>query len=364
MTKISCWLGFVIFPALLLAQRPYNSNFQQEYFFGRLPGVKTEAMGLADVAVGGTVPSLFLNPAAIGLIRNWEAVAVNSAPFFVLRESDNYFLGYAQRINSRMTGAVSLNQFAMGPSSFDITIGNTKYPVDKPKVSNLALSFAGELLEGLQAGININYLHWTYIDEVPAAKTFHADAGLLYRLPLTEAAGEEKGASRMQFGASLANFSFAKINFKGPAGEEASNVFPAIFRIGAAWFIDTEIPFPEAGMQPLSLVVTAEYQDLLNNEFRTAFRLGSEAVLFHVLALRMGLYTQSEDDLGLSINDSRYSDFTFGFGIIVPFARLTKSKWPFNMHVDYTSLKQKSGITGRLPNMRGFSIRLVAPLDN
>jgi hypothetical protein len=333
-------------------------GFQQEYFFGRLPSGQAEAMGGGQVAVGGSVASLFFNPAGLGLIQTQEAMFSTSAPFYALTESDYYFAGVARRFHPNMVGALSVNQFAVGPSTFDITINGQRYPVDEPKSTNVALSYAVEPIEGLHVGTNVNYYHWKYLDEVEAATQLHVDVGALYRLALQEG---EKGASHLQIGAAVNNLSAARIEFSGPAGEVSSNEFPSIVRVGASFLTQQAVDFSLLGLMNIGFTGTLEYQAVLNNPFRNGIRIGTETVLWEVLAVRLGFFTHSIDDFGFPNNRSQLTDFTHGLGLIIPLPKLTDAKIPFSFHIDYVGMKQPPfTFSGpRLVNMRTFSFRLV-----
>jgi len=198
----------IIYVSLLLplvAYAQYNFGFQQEYFFGRLPSAQIEAMGRANVALGGSAASFFFNPAGIGLIEQQEVSLSFSAPFYALGESDYLFAGAVRRFRDNMVGGITLNRFAIGPSTFDININGARYPVDEPTSTNLAISYAIEPIEGLYIGTNVHRFFWKYIDEVPLTSAFMVDIGALYRLSLHEAAAS---FSRLQFGASLTNATF------------------------------------------------------------------------------------------------------------------------------------------------------------
>ena len=67
-----------------------------------LPNVRSEAMGHTNVASGNAVSSLFINPATLGRINDLEINVSTSAPYYVLRESDFYFLGAAYRFHPKV----------------------------------------------------------------------------------------------------------------------------------------------------------------------------------------------------------------------------------------------------------------------
>lgn len=347
-------------PLSMLAQ--YNYGFQQEYFFGRKPSAQIEAMARANTAIGGSVASLFFNPAGIGLVDHQQATFSTSAPFYFLRGSDYYFLGAARRFKDNMVGAISWNKYAIGPTTFDLTILGVRYPVDAPTSTNIALSYAIEPIEGLHIGTNVNTFMWKYLDEVPVTTAFHIDLGALYIIPLNEG---PISYSRLQLGAAVTNVTFSGISFADPQGMKDASDFPSILRVGAAFMTEGPVDIPFLGLEKIGFTGTIEYQNVLNNGFRTGIRIGTETILWDALAVRLGYLSHSLRDGGLASNFSRMRDLTFGFGLIIPLPELSNGFVPFNLHIDYTALKQPPPTTigGRLENMRTFSFRFVWVLE-
>lgn len=343
-------------PVFSVAQ--YTFGFQQEYFFGRLPSAQMEAMGRANVAVGGSLASSFFNPAGIGLIQGQEAAFSTSAPFYVLFESDYTYLGTARRFRSNMVGAISLNRFAIGPTTFDININGQRYPLDLSSSNNISLSYAIEPVKGLHIGTNVNTYLWKYIEEVPVTSAFHIDLGALYRKTLNES---KNAASHLQLGASLTNATFGGISFASPLGDEDQAEFPSVLRVGAAFITEGPVDCQLLGLNNLRFTGTLEYQNVVNSDYRSGIRLGTETVIWEVLAVRLGYFTHSLYNLGNPDNRDQMRDLTFGFGLIIPFEQLLGERLPFNLHVDYTALKQPPTTFGgtRLDNMRTFSFRFV-----
>ena len=150
--RICISILFLVILESLNAQ--YTSGFQQEYFYGNLPSAKTEAMGKTDAAIGGSVASTFFNSAGLGGIEKQEAYVSTSAPFYILKNSNYWYAGYARRIIPQIVAAFSVNNFAIGETTFDINIGDERYPVTKGLTSNYALSVAGTPLKGLYIGLN------------------------------------------------------------------------------------------------------------------------------------------------------------------------------------------------------------------
>ncbi|MEZ4777666.1 MAG: hypothetical protein R3D00_31115 [Bacteroidia bacterium] len=351
----------LLFGIFLLAAHPlsaqYSYFFQQEYFFGNLPNARVEAMGRANVAVGGSVASQFFNPAGIGIIEDQEVALSTSAPFYLLSNSDYYYAGYARRIRPNLVAAISVNQMAVGPTTFKVDINNVDYPLDKPKSTNIALTAAMEPVKGLHVGINANLYRMKFFDDVSTFNALHIDAGALYRLEINP-------KQHLQFGASVNNAAKSSITFASPLGDEATSEFPVVARIGAAYIAETEITLPGAGTGPLELTFTAEFQDVLNNAYRTGILMGAEARVWNVFSLRLGYLSLNSDDGGLSTNKPRLSNFTYGFGFQIPLQTLTDGTVPFDVHLDYVSLEPPSYTFGgtRLSNMRTFGLRLVWPV--
>lgn len=347
----------------------YVSGFQQEYFYGNLPSAKVEAMGMADAAVGGTVASSFFNAAGLAGIEHQEIYLSQSAPFYILKNSNYWYAGYARRIIPRIVAAFSVNNFAIGETTFDVNIGNKKYPVTKGLTSNYALSVAGTPVKGLYIGFNFNLFRWKLFTDVSAATAFHIDGGLLYKLKLPEL---KKLRHHAQFGASVNNFTGSKITWEATDGNQATNDLPIIGRFAAAYMFGTDINLPVAGTGPLDFTFSVEYQNTFNSEFYNSFHVGLESVLWEVLAFRLGYFTQTIDDLGQEVNFDHIRDFTYGFGAIVPLNKLTNNKIPLAIHFDYVSLKPPSTSdlstlkvsVGRIPNMRTFTLMVVWTLTN
>ncbi|MEM6347274.1 MAG: hypothetical protein AAF927_25515 [Bacteroidota bacterium] len=356
-------LLYVMIPSLVWAQdgRRY-SNGQEEYFGGaQLPSMRAEAMGRAQVAIGGSIMQNFINPASIGTIKFRSLDVSSSGPFYLLDESDYGYVGFAQRINdSKWVGGVSVRAFLVGPTTFDATINGQKYELDKSRTINTTVSVAREILPGLQLGLNANLYRLRLFRDADAGHMPHLDLGLLY----TKALSAEQN---LRLGLSVNNFLFGRIAYKAPNGDEDIFNMPAIMRVGASYSGESSISLPQSGTGSLRYLLTVEFQDYLNNDYYTALRVGGELVIWDLLALRIGAFRRNNDDGGRVENFRVVRDFTYGFGLIVPLNKISKQSWPIRMHLDYTSLQQartSNFISGRIPNMRGLSIRLAWIIDS
>jgi len=171
----------------------------------------------------------------------------------------------------------------------------------------------------------------------------------------------------------VSNFTNSKIKFDLPDGGNKINEFPVRGRFAVAYFIGTDVNLPVAGTGPLDFTLTVEYQNTFNNDYLNAFIIGFETVLWEVLAMRLGYFTQSLDDFGVATNRDHLTDFTYGFGAIVPLNKMTNDKVPLSLHFDFVSLKQPpyNQPAGNLkisyaqiPNMRTFTLRVVWTLPD
>ncbi|MEM9984418.1 MAG: hypothetical protein AAF804_04920, partial [Bacteroidota bacterium] len=337
---------------LLSQDRRYRDG-QEEYFvLNQLPDMRAEAMGKAQVALGGDMIQNFTNPASLGWIKHRSAAISSSGPFYILRESDFGYLGYAQRLDrSPWVAGVSVRSFWIGPSTFNATIQGQRYQLDLARTTNATLTIAREILPGLQVGLNTNLYRLRLFRDARAGHMPHFDLGLLYRKNLSK-------ARFLSAGASFNNFTFSRITYKAPNGDQDRFNMPAILRAGLSYGGHTTLPIPGGDVGRLDYLITVEYQDYLNSEFFTAFRAGGEVTVWKLLILRVGAFRMRMNDGGLAENFSRIRDITYGFGLVLDFDRIG-IEIPLEARLDYTSLQQartSSLLSSRIPNMRGLSL--------
>lgn len=344
----------------------YVEGFQIEIFNGWGPNPKTDAMGRADVAVGGAVSSLFRNPAGIGLIEKAEFDFSTAGQFYALSKSDAFFTGAAYRIHDRFIAALSYQVFAVGETTFGITFGPDNYTLDKGRSANLTVSASGEPVKNLHIGLNFNTFFLKYIEEIKTATAVHLDAGVLYAIHFGPNKVDENQGVRI--GASVTNITNASIEFFSPDDDRADNKFPIIARYAVAYFNDQLIEKTSAsGKSYLGMTATFEAQDYLNSDFTTAFRVGTEFIVYEILAFRMGWFRESADAMGSAANQGFRKGITYGFGLIVPLEDLTKGKAPLDIHFDYASFNQPTyRATGGsfISNMRAFGLRAVFTMNH
>ncbi|TAE56462.1 MAG: hypothetical protein EAZ89_04680, partial [Bacteroidetes bacterium] len=352
------YLLFLLLPLSgLYAQ--YDTEFQPEYFFGWLPSPRAEAMGQADVAAGNSIASIYYNPAAIGQVKGLQTFVSTAAPLYLLTEADFYDVGFAMKVHPLLTAGLSVRQMSLGETDFEILLGGQYYPIGRSKSTNYALTLASEPVKNLRVGVNVNLFDWKYISKDVSPKTNaylpHFDAGVMYTLDVPAGSGDPH---HLTLAASVTNLSGARITF-GVDSFETQQQFPAFARIGAAYAFSREVSIPGMKPGPVDVLLQAEYQNILNSEYKTAFRAGAEVVLLDLLALRIGAYTQNENTTNSTNSYPRHQDFTFGGGLIFPLKELTNGKIPAKARLDVTIMEQAPYVDGRrLPNFRSFGLTM------
>lgn len=348
-------MGFLSLTLTVGAQsgKPYNQIFLQEYFRGILPSARTEAMGKTDVALGGSITGTFNNAASISTIGKLELHLSTSAPYYALHNSNFVYAGFARRITPRIVAGLSVNNFFYGKSPFELNIPPERYPVDRPRMSNVALTGTYEVIQGLSLGVNFNVFNWKNFDDVDATNAFLLDLGVHYTRPISK-------KSEIRGGLGLSNLTGAEISFFAPDGRSGSNVFPRNLRAGVAYQANVPCKLPGSEIEEVQVTGTAAYHNVLNSDFLQGFSVGTEFVLYRILALRAGYFEYSIDDQGFANNRSKISAVTYGFGIKLPIAALIKKDVPFDTRFDFTSLRHAPyTVSGRrLPNFRNFSLNL------
>ncbi|MEL6591817.1 MAG: hypothetical protein AAFQ68_17115, partial [Bacteroidota bacterium] len=223
MKQLTILLGLLL-PLLLSAQvgRLYTSG-QEEYFvLGHLPDMRAEAMGRAQVALGGDILQNYSNPASLGGIEYRSLALSSSGPFYLLRESDYGYLGFAQRLdNLPLVVGVSARTFFIGPSSFDATIDGERYELDLARTTNATFSAAYEVLPGLSVGLNANLYRLRLFRDAKAGHMPHFDLGLRYVKALPE-------GQNLSLGLSVNNFLFGRIAYHAPNGDQDAFNMPAV----------------------------------------------------------------------------------------------------------------------------------------
>ena len=192
-----------------------------------------------------------------------------------------------------------------------------------PYLSNYTLTMATPLSDALSVGWNINYFSENYGDDPHSTLFF--DVGTIYKYKLTSFVASE---DEISFGGSVRNFTFSKVKY-----DSVDEELPVISRFGISYSF-----LPEINNNTIEVLAQAEYQYLLNYDYRDGLHLGLETKFLEMLSLRCGYYFEDIDDHDHDENEDHLSQFTYGLGIDIPVYKFTD--YPIHLQIDFTSLPQ------------------------
>ena len=324
----------------------YGSDYQDyqfQFFFGRHPSAKSEAMGRTLVASNDGAFTAYYNPAGSHFIKGINFAFSHASPYYLLTKANYTFYGLSWNIEK--LGTIGINQFrysdgenAIWTTDFDPTSGS-KYFV--PSTSLTAFNYSRDIWKNLAIGINLNIFSEKIIDN-KTFKTYPLDLGLMKQFLFS---GQKDISQQIGFGLSIKNVLGSSVNYESPVvvGPAEKKVLPIILNIGSSYqvYLQRTDYFPD--LYAMGITLQVEYQDVLNYDYRSGFKMGSEISLFEILHWRMGYYT-----IGLNSNPvngkKRLEDFTYGFGLLLPVNKLLKHGIPVTISFDMTKLRQPSYI--------------------
>ena len=322
-------------------------------FFGRQPDARSEAMGRGNVALQGDVRNMSFNPAALMDLRGLDVYLHSADKWYIFERSEFDQGAIAYRLGERWSFGAAVDGSTIGSEHF--TFGDVVeprrgfiYQTEDDFVAptpRLMLALASAPIEHLSIGIAVG--------NIPLDKN---DRDVVYGSLGVAHGGELPGHGALRhsirIGASMQNITFSEesrtvysLDLHGQVDTSYRVIdrIPAIFRGGfgytarwrSGWLCDT--------LPTLAFTAHVQYDDDLTQRYRSAVHIGGELLILDILALRAGWYRESVDDQELP---EAYSDaleqFTYGFGVQVPFGALTKGKAPITIGLDYANLPQVS----------------------
>lgn len=343
-TSIFC----LIIPITSFGQ--YLPGFLPEFFFGRQPSARAEAMGKGYVSIDGDLATVHFNPAGIGSIKQLEINTSYTQPGYYLTQGYYTFYGVGYRVNKYL-------QFAVSQFHFDFGKTNAANAIKTPYREKKTLTISSQPIKNLLVGLNANYFVWQPGQD-NSANSLYFDFGVIKKFAVF------KKQHTLNIGASISNFNYANIK-ANLMGIDSKFDLPVITRYGASYqfkygkifFIDTVNIF--------KVLLQSEYQMLLNSKYRSGIKFGGELMILNLLAVRAGYYKEKVFNNNLpDDNNSEIKDFTYGLGLQIPLYKLTKI--PMNINFDYTSLPQVSYSRTRTnwDNFTTYSLRLNINLKN
>ncbi len=312
----------------------YEYGFLHEFYFGRLPSARAEAMGKCYNSIDGDLTTAFFNPAGTATIDGLELSGSLASPFYLLNDAEYSYLSVGYKFSDYFVVGFGRNNFSLGQSiSNQNENGELIGYYDEPFYSNYYLTISSQPLKNLYVGINANYFIYHLFNE--GSNTFYMDFGCIKKFQFGK--NEIKNHS-INLGVSIKNLNFAKLE-RSFIGVNFENELPVITRFGANYQYTLDKHLLIDTLETFNFLFQGDYQLLLNSDYNSGFYTGTEILFLEILALRAGYYFEKEYDFELpEVNYNSISQFTYGFGLQLPIHKL--SKIPLNINLDYTTLPQ------------------------
>ncbi len=301
----------------------YN-DFAPEIFFGRLPSAKSESMGRVLTLNYDPYFVSQSNPASLTSLTGISTFYSNSLPFYGLTNATYNFVGLSYVHTAY--GGIAFNYlcFNFGSEIFGLPFQN---PFIEKKYL-YTLTYAYNIKNWFSIGLSANL----YVDDFGMSKSYSDsffELGLIRDFSLVQ---NSEVKDKITVGTQLKNIfnqSFSAID------EAQADVFPSIFRFG----ISNSIEFKDLEIFEkdyfIGFTLGFEYQDLLNSDKRTAYKVGGELALVNFIFLRSGYYSETP-----TISEGKLTDFTYGFGVKLDFEKYISNNFPLIILFDFVSLEQ------------------------
>ncbi|MBL4703119.1 MAG: hypothetical protein JKY54_01270 [Flavobacteriales bacterium] len=338
----------IFIPLLSFCQ--YTPGYQAEFFFGRQPSARVEAMGKGSVSLDGDMGTIYYNPAGLSNINGLEINGTYATPFYLADSAYYAYTGVGYRFNKYIQVALSRYHWNWNMAAMITGFERT------PSTSNYTLTLASEPFSNLFLGVNANYYVWDVGIGDPAT-TFYLDFGAIKKFNFLQ---RKTTQHESNIGASIANLNYAKATFSY-LDSEFTEALPVTARFGASYQFTLDKHILLDTLKTLKLLIQSEYQTLLNSDYHSAIKVGGELSILEILAIRVGYYQEQVYDYSYpEVNHDQISDFTYGFGLQIPLDKLTKI--PLSIKFDYTSLPQTPYSTSfteeELGKFSSYTVRL------
>lgn len=343
------------------AQNNIDASVNAVLLLNRNPSAKSEAMGRTFMSEEGTAISAYFNPAALTGVKGISIAGSVSDGYFSFPTSEHKFNAIAY--NTKKYGAIGFSYYSADIFGSEDHLWN-----------NYTLSYALKLFNNFSIGTSMNYMKLDnkfselnivgdIISTYDLSKdVYYFDIGFHHFFEFSNA---DNLGHKFSFAGSLTNITNSllesePVNISGFNYIENYEI-PSILRVGAKYsakydpkrFID-ELEF-------LNYTITAEYQNLLNSEYRSGFKIGTELSIFEIFNFRYGYFKESINDQNFSINNlSKWKDSTFGFGLVIPFGKLSDGFVPIRVRYDYIDRKQTPFSTPEFNYFKNFSVSTLS----
>jgi len=318
----------------------YNDQFLSDFFFGRQPSARAEALGKGYSSIGGDIFSAYYNPAGLSLIKGIELNGNYSSPYYLMKDENFVFTGLGYNLNKYFQIGFSRFSVGYGDITFTDESGNELYKLS-PYTTNYSLTFASNPIKNLYLGINTNLLLYKATDNAPFKSLFF-DFGVLKTIELNQ---NDESINQVQLSGSLSNFTFAKMTID-VLNNSNNYELPVISRFGLSYKLGLKNSQSFKNLRTFQALALIEYQNLLNCKYLTAYRFGCEFSIYEILALRFGYYFETVDNSNSPNSVDKIDKLTYGLGINLPLNKLISNNFPLNIKIDYTNLPQPSFVNG------------------
>lgn len=315
-----------------------------EFYLGRQPSARAEAMGRGMSAVTGDALSYYFNPAGTASLKGLNVNASFAGPFYLLDKGSYNFIGASYKIEEYGNVGFNRDYFTYGEEVVITNEFGDQTGSYTPHLSNYRLNLSSEVMENFFVGANLNLLQPRYTSGVLTVgnergseqkDVFYFDLGVIKSFGIKKKSMDHK----FNIATSMMNVNFAEY---AAADSDQGDPLPVILRIGAAYDLSIDDKSISPKLKSYNFLVNAEYEDLLNSKYYSAIRGGLEFTFLEILSLRGGYYTQDLNDHGSVNNKDKVSEFTYGIGVNIPVRQLTDSRTPLEVKFDFTTLKQPS----------------------
>lgn len=317
----------VLLPSLCFSQNSIDFDY---LFFGRLSSARLESMGRGFNGATSEISNIYFNPAASSSVNGIVLETSFASPFYLLDKAKYQYTGIGYRYKNLLSIGIARNEYSTGEYLY--SYGSGVLYRFKPKITNYTLNLSFEPVKDFSVGLNTNCLVFNHIPFLERSR-FYFDIGVLKKIVIAQ---NSNSLQELSFGASLINFTKLKIK-----NDMVDSEVPFITRYSVNYNCQNNSELLIDSLKTFSITLSAEYKDVLNSFYYNGFHFGGELTISEIIFLRGGYYTQKENDMGFPLyNKDRISAYTYGFGIQLPIAKLTR--FPLLINFDYTSLPQVS----------------------
>jgi len=318
-----------VFPALflligLVTEAAFPQFTTSAGFLLQSLGARGLALGEGYVAVADGGQSLYWNPA--GVLRSEKATQ------FAFTHRPDLFRNFLSfdcatlvfQLNPRLAVAAHFNYVDFGPTLFEDGVRDTH-------AYTVGVSLAVQVVSNLRTGLTAKRV--AHEADPFSAHSVAADLDLIYRLEniLNTRASE----SQLNLGASLSN-----LGQKFEYIEGQTNPLPQFLRLGFAYDITSSSRWGNTGLSNLGMLLSFEYQNLLNErENIWEWGGGVEVRFLEIVALRVGYHERHPKTKATLLGKTLETGTTVGFGLSLPLNKLNTSL-PLNLQFDFASAPQ------------------------